>query len=219
MMLDYSSIFNRVKRSFATPEVGDDVSMDPKAILAVTEKLLAVSRGEAQPDERDSLEFRRVHTPDKLFAERIRLDAGKVKRVAMRRVARARTLKPIGINHFDPYCIGLVAGHPLSSPLEEINPLSLVEQSRRVTQMGPGGIPSEDSVTEESQSVSPSIFGFLSSVEGPESGRIGVDARLASGAQVGSDGKIYNQFRNRKTGQKQWLSSEDTSHAVVGLPD
>lgn len=223
-MLDYSNIFKLTKKAFASkpiptvPDLDDDIPMDHHALIKITEKLLAVNRGEAEPDERDSLEFRRVHTTDKLLAERVKMDAGKLRRVAMRRIAKTRSLKPIGINHFDPYMTGLIVGNPLSSPLEETNPMALAEQARRITQMGPGGIPSSDSVTEAAQSVHPSIFGFLSAICGPESEKIGVDTRLASGAAVGSDGKIYNQFLNRKTGKKQWLSSEDTARAVVGLP-
>lgn len=192
---------------------------DIDTILASTEKLLAVNRGEAEPDERDSLEFRRVMTPDKLFAERIKLDADKIRRVAMRRVSKSRNLKPISTAHFNPYTEGLIVGHPLSSPLEEINPVSLVEQARRITGMGPGGIPSEDSITAEMQTVHPSQFGFISSYEGPESSRAGVDVRLAHNARIGSDGNIYQQFLNRKTGKLQWLNPGEASHSVVGLPE
>jgi hypothetical protein len=176
-MLTYEKIFAQAKKAFvesksATAEPAqpteDTVPVNPDAILAITSKLLAVTRGEADPDERDSLQFKRVHTPDKLFAERIKMDAHKLRKIAMRRVSRVRNLSPIGVAHFDPYTGGLIVGHPLSSPLEETNPLSLTEQARRVTQMGPGGIPSSDSITEEAQSVSPSIFGFLSAIEGPE---------------------------------------------------
>lgn len=232
-MLDYRSIIERARKALQPvvkaaaaapakpelPEDPNDVAVSPDAILAITSKLLAVNRGEAEPDERDSLEFRRVHTPDKLFGERIQMDANHLRRVMMHRVARSRNLKPVNINHFDPYVIGLISGNPLSSPLEEINPLSLAEQSRRITQMGPGGIPSSDSITPEAQAVHPSIFGFLSSIEGPESERVGVDTRLAWGAHVGSDGKIYQKLLNRRTGKHQYVSPEDLANKVVGIPD
>jgi DNA-directed RNA polymerase beta subunit len=197
----------------------DDVSVDHHALLAITDKLLAVNRGQAEPDERDSLEFRRIHTPDKLLAERINLDAGNVRRVAMRRLAKQRNLKPIGPGHFDPYVSSLLIGNPLTSPLEEINPLHLVEQSRRITQMGPGGIPSDESITQDSQNVHPSIFGFLSAIEAPESSRAGVDTRLAWGAKIGSDGKIYQKMLNRRTGKHQYVSPDDLANKTVGLPD
>jgi DNA-directed RNA polymerase beta subunit len=200
------------------PDYGEDVPADIDTILASTEKLLAVTRGHAEPDERDSLEFRRILTPDKLLSERVNLDDGRVMRVLMMRLARAKSLKPLQVNHFDPYTEGMVAGHPLSSPLEEINPLHLLEQSRRVTQLGPGGLPA-DSITEESQNIHPSIFGFLAAIEGPESGHIGVDTRAALGTKIGSDGQIYQRFVNRHTGRKQWVSPSDLSHKTVGLPE
>lgn len=196
----------------------NDVPADPETILAATEKLLAVNRGQVEPDERDSLAYRRVMTPDKLFSERVDLDAGKVFRMLLMRIKRSRNLKPLQINHFDPYTEGMVVGHQLSMPLEEINPVHLVEQQRRITQLGPGGIPS-DSVTEESQSLHPSSFGYLDCISGPESSAIGVDTRAAHGTRIGDDGKIYQKYLNRRTNKRQWLSPSDLLHSTVGLPD
>jgi len=195
-----------------------EVPADLDTIMASTEKLLAVSRGHAQPDERDSLEFRRILTPDKLMSERVRLDAGKPLNMLMRRLARAKSLKPMQVNHFDPYTEGMVVGHQLSTPLEEINPLHLVEQNRRVTQLGPGGLP-EESITEEAQNIHPSIFGFLATIEGPESSHIGVDTRMAWGTKLGSDGQIYQRVLDRHTNQVRWVSPSDMVHHTVALPD
>ena len=233
-MITYNAIFNQAKRAFkkqagtapVTPSVyqppvagPDDVALSPDALVHITEKLLAVNRGHAEPDERDSLEHRRVFSPDKLFAERVAMDANRLRRVTMRRVSKARNLHSIGVGHFDPYVEGLMIGSPLSSPSEEINPISLIEQNRRITQMGPGGIPSDDSITEESNAVHPSIFGFLSAVEGPESSRAGVDTRLAWGAKLGSDGKIYQTMRHKKSGQLALVSPNQISNSVVGIPE
>jgi DNA-directed RNA polymerase beta subunit len=210
------SVFN--KQSDAGHS-GDDASVDIDTILASTEKLLAVNRGVAEPDERDSLEFRRVHSPDKLFSERVELDADRLRSKLMRRLARQKTLRAMPVSYFDPYVEGLVVGHPLSSPLEEINPLQLVEQARRITQFGPGGITSESQVTSDAQALHPSVFGFLSTVEGPESERIGLDTRLAWGTKLGTDGQIYQEFLNRRTGKRQWVSPSGLMDKVIGLPD
>jgi DNA-directed RNA polymerase beta subunit len=220
-MIRPQDILQRVYRRPKQAATADPASVPANVdtLLAATEKLLAVSRGQAEPDERDSLEFRQVLTPAKLLAERITLDADKVRRHTMRRLAKARSLKPIGAGHFDSYANGLVVGNPLSTPLEETNPLHLVEQARRITQMGPGGLPSEDSITPESQNVSASIFGFLDPIAGPESSRIGVDTRLAWGARIGSDGRIYQRFKNRRSGRREWLSVADLHGRTVGLPD
>ena len=154
---------------------------------------------------------------DKLLSERIYLDADKLFLKSMRRIIRQRNLNSVGVNHFDKYSEGLIIGNPLSMPLEEINPLHLVEQARRVTQMGPGGL-GDDSITEEAQNLHPSEFGFLSALEGPESERIGVDTRLAYGTKIGSDGLIYQKYRNKRTGAKEWLSPVDVAGKVVGIP-
>jgi len=195
----------------------DDISADIDTILAATEKILAVNKGITDPDERDSLRFRRLYPMDSLISERISLDADKLFLKTMRRIIRQKSLKPVGVNHFDKYSEGLIVGNPLSMPLEEINPLHLIEQARRVTQMGPGGL-GEDSITEEAQNLHPSEFGFLSTLEGPESERIGVDTRLAWGAKIGDDGNIYQKFVNKRTGRREWLNPADLSSKIIGLP-
>lgn len=224
-MLDFDDILAATtsvmepKQAAAQADGDDDVSADVDTILAATEKILAISRGMTDPDERDSLEYRRVYSPDKLFAERVELDADKLRRTLMRRLSRQRSLKALPVAYFDPYVEGMVVGHPMSAPLEEINPLQLVEQARRITAMGPGGLGSAEQITTEAQNIHPSTFGFISSIEGPESERIGIDTRLAWGARLGSDGRIYQRFANRRSGKPQWLSPDDLTGKVIGLPD
>lgn len=202
----------------------DDVPLGVHGLLAASEKLLAVNRGLDEPDERDSYGYKRIWSVDKHLAERIKLDAGKVRNNLMRNAARLKSLKGAYPFLFDGYSNGLVIGdpgmaNPLSSPLEEINPMHILEQARRVTQMGPGGIGSDEAITESAQGVHSSQFGFVSTVEGPESERSGIDVRLAYGARLGSDGKIYQQFRNRRTEQLEWLSPDITETKVIRLPD
>jgi DNA-directed RNA polymerase beta subunit len=197
----------------------DDVGADEDTILAASEKILAVNRGLTDPDERDSLIFRTMHPVDKLIEERIDLDANGILRKTMRRLARAKNLSALGVNQFDNYTESLITKSELSMPLEEINPMHLVEQARRVTQMGPGGLPSDQSITEEAQNLHPSEFGFLSALEGPESGRIGVDTRMSWGTKMGNDGRVYQRFLNKRTGGYEWLSPTDMSDKVIELPD
>lgn len=84
-------------------------------------------------------------------------------------IARHKNLKAVGPFAFDSYMEKFLIGNPLSSPLEEINPLHLLEQARRATQMGPGGIGTDNAITEEMQAIRTDQFGFLSTLEGPES--------------------------------------------------
>jgi len=200
-------------------DIDDEVDGGVDTLLAASEKVLAVNRGLVDPDERDSLRFRKVYGPDKLLKERIDMDADKVMRNTVRRISRTGNLSSINPGHFNSYSEKLITGNPLSLALEEINPMHLTEQARRVSQMGPGGLPSSTSITEDAQNLHPSEFMFLSSIEGPESERIGVDTRIAWGAKMGSDGNIYQRFRNKRTGKYEWLSAKDLENKIVALPD
>ena len=158
------------KASAVVPQHEDDpdVSVGLHGVLAATEKLLAVNRGLVPEDERDNLRYKRVQTTDKLISERVRMDADKLRLGVLRRTARSRSLKGLMPFAFDGYATGHLIGNPLSSPLEEINPISLVEQQRRLTQMGPGGLTSDQSITPEAQNVTPSQFGYICPLSGPE---------------------------------------------------
>jgi len=213
----------RIDRRETAPKPYDDgdeyLSVGVDGILAASSKLLAVNRGDAKPDQRDSWAYKRIMTPDKLLRERIRMDADRSGRKLMRVLARRKSLDAVTPFHFDNYATGLLLGNPLSTPLEEINPMHIVEQLRRVTMMGPGGIGSSQAITPSMQAVHASQFGFVSPVEGPESEKAGIDVRLAWNTRLGSDGRVYQQFFNKRTGQMEWVSPEELEGKVVKLPD
>lgn len=127
------------------------VSPGMDGLLASTETLLAVNRGLRDPDERDSWAYKRFYTTPTLLRERVALDPGKSRRKMLAMSARRRSLQGWSPFAFDDLMLGHLIGNPLSSPLEEINPLQLVDQSRRITQMGPGGVGSDNAITEGMQ--------------------------------------------------------------------
>lgn len=188
-------------------------------LLAASEKLLAVNRGLAETDERDSLPNDRIYTPDRLMAERVKLDHGKTLRSLMGRLSRQKNLSAMGSDTFGTYTTGYLAGNPLVPALEEINPMHIVEQKRRITKMGPGGIGDPSAITLSMQSVHTSQFGFIDPISGPESEKAGIDVRLATGTRFGSDGRVYQLMINRRTGKKQWVSPSDLVGKTLKLPD
>jgi DNA-directed RNA polymerase beta subunit len=197
----------------------EDVSIGLHGILAASEKLLAVNRGLVPADERDSQQFKRIMTTATLLKERVRLDADKTRLNTLRQAAKFRSLKRTHPFLFDAYTEGHLLGNPLSSPLEEINPISLLESERRITQMGPGGLGSTDAITDEARALHPSQFGFLSSIEGPESEKIGIDTRAAMGTKIGSDGRLYQRMNDRRMGKVRWVTPEDLADHVTSIPD
>lgn len=204
-------------------ELDDDgeeyIPVGVNGLLASTEKLLAMNRGLVGQDERDSLRYQKVIRPAGLFRERVKMDSGKIARTIMYRAAKTKSLAGLLPGAFDGYIDAVMRGNPLTSPFEEINPMQIKEGARRITKMGPGGIPSSDSITEEAQAVHPSQFGFIDPISGPESERAGVDVRAAYGTRVGSDGRIYQKFYDRKSKTERWMNPSDIADLVVKLPD
>lgn len=213
------------KRQESVPafELDDDgeeyMSVGTDGVLAASEKLLAINRGLAETDERDSLKFQKILRPHSMLRESIKMDAGKVARQMMYQAARRKNLSSMQTAAFDPYVERLLVGNPLTSPLEEINPMQLTESARRITKMGPGGLGSSESITEEAQAVHPSQFGFISPIEGPESERAGIDVRAAWGVKLGSNGRLYQKFYDRRSKKYKWMSPEDISTLTVKIPD
>lgn len=149
-------------KSVETPVEDEEeyVPVGVKGLVAASQKLLAVNRGLDKTDARDSLIFKRILTTDKLLADRIKVDEGRLRGAMLPLIARHKNLRAVGPFVFDPYMEKFLIGNPLSSPLEEINPLHLLEQARRATQMGPGGIGTDNAITEEMQchSADSSVF-------------------------------------------------------------
>lgn len=208
------------KSDFELDDDGEEyMSVGTNGLLAASEKLLAMNRGLVGQDERDSLRYQKIIRPAGMFRERIKMDSGKLSRQVMYQAAKRRNLTGLLPNAFDGYIDAVLKGNPLTSPLEEINPMQLVENARRITKMGPGGIPSSDSITEESQAVHPSQFGFIDIIAGPESERAGIDVRAAWGTKLGSNGRIYQKFYDRKKKKYIWANPGDVAPLTVKIPD
>lgn len=163
--------------SSSTPKYFEAIAGDAKSkkasvgldsLVKASKKLLAISRGDVDPDERDSLRFKRIYGPDDLISERIKLDAGKLKNSVMFKLSKTRSLKNLPSGVFDSYAMGYIIGSPLALPSEEINPLYNMDQQSRITVFGQGGLSSADMVSEEAQNVHPSQFGILDTIAGPE---------------------------------------------------
>jgi biotin carboxyl carrier protein len=106
----------------------------------------------------------------------------------------------------------------LGNAVEEINPAELYDQMWRVTRMGEGGIPSMDAVPDSSRNVHSSQFGFVDPIATPESGRTGVDNRLAYNTRKGPGGLLYSRYLNPKTGREEWKSPRDILDTTVAFP-
>ena len=191
--------------------------IDRDVLLRSTQKILNVSLGEEEQDDRDAPKFKRYFGPEDLFRERIEKDAGKLARTLMWKASRNKSLKPFNRGAFNPYFVDMLNGSGLFSPLEESNPLHYLDQMNRVTGFGAGGIGSAQATTDEARDINPNQLGFLCLVSGPESEKIGIDSRFTYGTYKGKDGKIYGEFLDAKTNKKAYMSPDQVADKTLGF--
>lgn len=200
------------KRTLGRPHTS--VTLD--TLLDVTKKLLAVNRGEADTDDRDSMAFQVLYGPEDLMAERIQKAKAQIQQ-HLWRITNRGTLDamPSGVLH--DAVTSAIIGSGLGMPMEEIGPAEILDQVTRVTRMGEGGIPDVDAIPQESRSVQPTQFGFIDYLRTPERGKTGVDLRMARNAVKGRDGKVYTRVLDRK-GNLVYKTPQELADAVVAFP-
>ena len=194
----------------------DRLSLD--AVLATTKKLLAVSRGEQDVDDRDHLAFQTVLGPEDLFVERLAKDYGGLRREILRRSSFKGSLQGVQPGALTKQLQSAILGSGLGMAIEETNPTDILDKQSKISRLGEGGIGSLDAVPDEARSVQPSHLAFLDAVRTPESGKVGVDANIAYRARKGSDGRIYSPFLDAKTGQEVWKSPQDAADLTIAFP-
>ncbi len=139
----------------------------PDSILATTRKLLAVSRGEQEPDDRDSMAYQSLMGPEDLFAERIT----KAKNIARNLLWKSTARR--GIDHIPAGVLtnalqSTLTMSGLGQALEEINTAEILDHQSRVTRRGEGGIQDASAIPMECHSADTEVFTSEGWVPWPE---------------------------------------------------
>jgi len=192
--------------------------IEKSTIIDATKRILNINRGTEEPDDRDSIRFRTFHGVEDFLSEKVEKDAGRMRRLLMQKVEKKKSLKGMPAGFFTPQLRALLQGDARALPLEEINPVDLLDQQQRAIALGEGGIPSIQSVPMEARNVHSSQFGIIDPIRGPESNKIGVDVRLAYNAFKGPNKSIYTQVRNIKTGKLDHVTADTMALSNVAFP-
>ena len=191
----------------------------PALMVRAAQKILNINRGLEEADNRDNPRFSKFYGIEHMLAERVSKDAAKLIRPMLFKVGRDKNLARIGRNALGPYIDDFLSTSGLAQPGEEANPMSILIQQSRITRTGEGGISSPDLITPEARGVQGDYLGFVDFLAGPESSSAGVDVRGAYGTVLGKDNKLYNIFRNLKTGKKEYLSLDAAADKTIAFPD
>jgi len=193
-------------------------NLNKDAMLSITRRLLAVSRGESPPDDRDHLAYQRFLGPEDLFRERLAKDRAGVQRQLLYKAGFKGDLQSMPTRPLQGQLDSALLDSGLGRSLEEINPAEILDKNTQVSRMGEGGIPSYDAIPDEARSVQPSHYGFIDPLRTPESFKAGVDTYLAGNARKGSDGKLYGSFTDVNTGKTVYKTPQEIADTTVTFP-
>jgi DNA-directed RNA polymerase subunit beta' len=194
-----------------------------KTLLQAAHKLLGVSRGTHQPDDRDSLAFKETASIEDFIPEKILRAGARTIRPRLRQtIDQKQSVRDIVASNLFGRPVGefFTKGGSVAERSEQTNPIQMLSAHRKTTLMSRdfGGIKSENSLTEGMQTINQSHFGFLDPMHTPEGEKIGITLHLAS--HVRKNGKdLEIPVFDTHTGKSTWVNAVDFHGADAVLPD
>lgn len=195
-------------------------TVNGKAILAGSSKLIKVLRQEEEPDDRDSLAFKDLFSAEDLLPERIvKKSSRDIKRKMFNNVDKKSSVSEIIHPDIFGKPIKEFFNHSsLSERPDEMNPLSYISGNRRTTIMKEHGVSDPTMLTTGAKVINPSHIGFLDPIQTPESEALGASLQMALGVRKhGNTLKV--RMRNLKTGQPEWLDAGTALNTTFAFPD
>lgn len=192
------------------------------ALLSASKKLIDVHKGQAEEDDRDSLEFKTIHSVDDFFKERLTIDA---KRTIARKIQQkisgpgVKKIEQVVPNSaFTKSINSFITSSNLSSNPTQINPIEILDHASRITSLGEGGIGSVRGIPYESRKVHNTHLGILDPVRTPDTDKAGVDIRSSLIAHRDMQGSLYTPMINARTNKQEMVPVSVLARSVVGFP-
>jgi len=195
-------------------------NINKDVLLAALKKLIAVRRGEKEPDDRDALFFKQLLEESDILSEHFHNMKSKVIFKIRRNLVlkdKIRDIVPIAVFQS---VVDNVFTKDLVNPLKQTNPVTIAENNSRVTIFGEGGIKSEYAVPYQARALNPSHFGIVDPVRTPESSKVGAVLFRTIGA--GKDPKTglpATEVLDVKTGKLKRITSTEFFNSRVAFPD
>ncbi len=195
-------------------------TVTPEMILMSAQKLLKVMRGEAEEDDRDSLEFKKAYNFIDHITEKIYQYQPKLRQTVERNLNRDRDkVKDIvSAKELETPIREYFTRSTLSATTEQTNPLTVLGDFTKITITGEGGITNENAITRDMRDINPSTLGFLDPVHTPESSKIGVTLHLSQLTRIENKTLVTKMF-DAKTGRIVDVTPVQASQSVVAFPE
>ena len=184
--------------------IGNDQTIDTKRltisdVYASLSYYICLLYGVGKYDEIDHLGNRRVRQVGELIQNQFRIGIARMERQIRDKMSTQEidAVTPKSLINIRPVTAALkefFGSSQLSKFMDQINPLSELNDKRRLSALGPGGL-SRDRAGMEVRDVNPSHYGRICPIETPEGQNIGLITSLASYARVNEYGFIMTPYR------------------------
>ena len=184
--------------------IGNDQTIDTKRltisdVYASLSYYICLLYGIGKFDEIDHLGNRRVRQVGELIQNQFRIGVARMERQIRDTMSTQEidAVTPKSLINIRPITAALkefFGSSQLSKFMEQINPLSELNDKRRLSALGPGGL-SRDRAGMEVRDVNPSHYGRICPIETPEGQNIGLITSLASYAKINEYGFIMTPYR------------------------
>ncbi len=170
-------------------------------LIAIVRRIISINNGEegAAADDIDHLGNRRVKTVGELIQNHLRIGLLRMERVVRERMSirDPERLTPVSLVNIRPVVAAMrefFGGSQLSQFMDQTNPLAELNNKRRLSALGPGGL-HRDRAGFDVRDVHHSHYGRICPIETPEGPNIGLIGSLATYARVNEYGFVETPYR------------------------
>lgn len=172
----------------------------PNDIVLIVKRLIQLNNGEVQPDDIDHLSNRRIRSVGEILARQLN---GAIRRLEknikdkMSLYGQDSKVTPSMLVSTKPIAASIQSffgANALSTFMDQVNILAELENKRKVTAGGPGGI-AKERATFSIREVHNSHYSKFDPVTSPESASIGVVVQLAMLARINEFGFLEAPYR------------------------
>ncbi len=184
--------------------IGNDQTIDTKRltisdVYASLSYYICLLYGIGKYDEIDHLGNRRVRQVGETIQNQFRIGIARMERQIRDKMSTQEidAVTPKSLINIRPVTAALkefFGSSQLSKFMDQINPLAELNDKRRLSALGPGGL-SRERAGMEVRDVNPSHYGRICPIETPEGQNIGLITSLASYARINEYGFIMTPYR------------------------
>ena len=190
---------NKVLKVIGNDQTINERRLTISDVYAATSYYLNLQYGVGHLDEIDHLGNRRVRQSGELIGNQFKIGIERMERVIRERMSTQEidAVTPKSLINIRPVTAALkefFGSSQLSKFMDQINPVAELNDKRRLSALGPGGL-SRDRAGMEVRDVNPSHYGRICPIETPEGQNIGLITSLASYAKVNEYGFIMTPYR------------------------